>query len=135
MSAPDEPPAKPPPSFGNMGEHHWSKARAGTNEEALDYYRQRSHAPGVAEGGSSRNHYCMQCDGVIPFEHAEPNCPHCGAEITGEARRYFNWVELNEPPRSDLRSLLPLFIGAGLALAAVVVVVVYFVTRAEAAGT
>ena len=70
-----------------LGEDHWSKARAGENEEALDYYRERSKAPGVEEGGGMRNHYCFECDGVIELEYdsREPapktpeSCPHCGA--------------------------------------------------------
>ncbi len=121
---PDEPAAKPAdarraePSFGNMGEHHWSRARAGTNAEALDYYRARSKAPGVAEGGGARNFYCMACDGVIDADAGHARCPHCGAELEGMARRYFNWVEINEPPKSDLRALLP-FLIAGVVLAAV----------------
>lgn len=93
-------------SFGNMGPAHWSRARAGKNREALDYYRQRSRAPGVAEGGGARNHYCMECDGVIPFDHAEPGCPHCGAELEGAVKRFFNWVEIDRPPPSDARALL-----------------------------
>ncbi len=87
---PDEPAAKPAdarraaePSFGNMGEHHWSRARAGTNAEALDYYRARSKAPGVAEGGGARNFYCMACDGVIDADAGHARCPHCDAELEG----------------------------------------------------
>ena len=52
-----------------LGEDHWSKARAGENQEALDYYRERSKAPGVEAGGGLRNHYCFECDGVIELEH------------------------------------------------------------------
>lgn len=103
-----------PPSYGNMSDQHWSKTRAETNRDALDYLRERSKAPGVAEGGGSRNFYCMECAGVIPAEGDPKVCPHCGAPIEGGARRYFNWVEMNEPPRSDLRALLP-WIAAGFA--------------------
>jgi hypothetical protein len=117
VETPDEP--APEKSFGNMGEHHWSRARAGQNAEALDYYRERSRAPGVAEGGGPRNMYCMQCDGVIPLDPppASPPdaCPHCGRAIEGEARRYFNWVELDRAPRSDWRALWP-FVAGGAAL-------------------
>ena len=35
-------------------ERHWSRLREGKNQEAMDYYRQRSKAPGVAEGGGVR---------------------------------------------------------------------------------
>src|SRR5678815_2135980 len=98
-------------SFGAMSDAHWSRARAGTNEEALAYYRERSHAPGVAEGGAERNFYCMRCDGVIAFDHAGGVCPHCGEPLDERARRYFNWVEINEPPKSDLRALMPIVLG------------------------
>jgi hypothetical protein len=112
-------PPKPAPekSFGNMSEQHWSRARAGTNAEALDYYRQRSHAPGVEAGGAERNFYCMQCDGVIPFDFAGASCPHCGVALEGMAKRYFNWVEINEPARSDFKALLPFLVGGALLLA------------------
>ena len=50
-----------------LGDDHWSKSRAGQNEEALEYYRERSKAPGVEGGGGMRNHYCFECDGVIEF--------------------------------------------------------------------
>ena len=119
MSADEESPREgaPEKSFGNISDRHWSRARAGSNEEALEYYRERSRAPGVAEGGGARNHYCMSCDGVIPFEGAGDTCPHCGASLAGVARRYFNWVELDRPPKSDLRALLPFLIGGTVALA------------------
>ena len=87
-------PLPPKKSFGNMGPDHWSRA------------------PGVAEGGAERNHYCMHCAGVIPFDPALKACPHCKEPIEGGVRRYFNWVEMNEPPKSDVGALLVL--GAGL---------------------
>ena len=97
-----------------LGEEHWSKARAGENEEALEYYRGRNKAPGVADGGGARNHYCFECDGVIELEYdsREPapklpsQCPHCGVKLEGGARRMFNWVEIDQPPASDARALL-----------------------------
>jgi hypothetical protein len=94
---------------GRVDEHHWSRGRDERNREALEYYRRRSAAPGVAEGGGSRNHYCMECDGVIPHDHAGASCPHCGASLEGLARRYFNWVEIDRPVQSDARALLPFF--------------------------
>lgn len=100
-----------------MSDAHWSRARTGTNAEALDYYRERSKAPGVASGGAARNFYCMHCDGVIAFDHAGERCPHCDGAIEGGARRYFNWVELNETTKSDARALLPFALG-GLVLVA-----------------
>jgi hypothetical protein len=95
-----------------MGDHHWSRTRRGSNQEALEYYRERSHAPGVAEGGGARNMYCMHCDGVIELGAGITACPHCGAAIEGDAKRYFNWVEIDRAPRSDARALLPLFAAA-----------------------
>ncbi len=89
--------------------------RADRNREAIEYYRLRSRAPGVAEGGGPRNYYCMQCDGVIP--HDQTICPHCGDEAEGGTRRYFNWVEIDAPPQSDLRALSLLALGAVLVLA------------------
>jgi hypothetical protein len=64
----------------------------------------------------------MDCDGVIPLDgEREPqSCPHCGAERSGEARRFFNWVELDRPPASDARALVPLALGGLLLLTLVV---------------
>jgi hypothetical protein len=109
----DEPGRKP--SWGNIGEHHWSRARRDANREALEYYRQRSHAPGVREGGAERNFYCMACDGVIPHAPALERCPHCGAALDPDVKRYFNWVEVDQRTGSDFRALLPVLLG-GLAL-------------------
>jgi len=113
-----------------LGEDHWSKARAGENEEALDYYRERSKAPGVEEGGGPRNHYCFECDGVIELEYdsrqpapkVPETCPHCGAKIEGGARRMFNWVEIDQPPASDARALMMPALGGLLVLAVIAVV-------------
>lgn len=101
-------PLPPVKSFGPMSPAHWSRARAGENAEALAYLRERSKAPGVADGGAERNFYCMKCAGVIPFDLSATACPHCGEPLDEKARRYFNWVEINEPPRSDLAALLPI---------------------------
>jgi len=117
------PPNERAKSFGNMSEHHWSRARAAENREALEYYRRRSRAPGVAEGGAERNYYCMKCDGVIPFEFSGPRCPHCDEPLDGVAKRYFNWVEINEPARSDFKALLPFLVAGALVLAIVLVFV------------
>lgn len=128
---PDEGPPPDPTrkSFGNMSEHHWSRARAGTNEEALEYYRERSQAPGVREGGAERNHYCMNCDGVIPHDPGLATCPHCGVSLAGASKRYFNWVEINEPPPSDLRVMLPLLGGGLLVLSAVAGLLWWWIAR------
>jgi hypothetical protein len=111
-----EPGESKPSSWGPISEHHWSRARRGMNEEALEHYRERSKAPGVAEGGALRNHYCMQCHGVIPLEYDSRvaagaellHCPHCGAELDARVREMFNWVEIDQVPGSDLRAILPL---------------------------
>lgn len=118
----------PEKSFGNMSDRHWSRTREGLNEEALEHYRKRSRAPGVAEGGAARNHYCMECDGVVPLEYdsrdATPTgperCPHCGTQLDERVRAMFNWVEIDQVPGSDLKALLP-FILAGLVLLGVMV--------------
>ncbi|MCE9594492.1 MAG: hypothetical protein K8S98_09880 [Planctomycetes bacterium] len=113
---------KAPPSFGNIGEHHWSRTRKDENREAVDYYRERSKAPGVAEGGGPRNFYCMSCDGVIPFDQAAAVCPHCGAAIEENVKRYFNWVEIAEPAGSDLKALLRIAAPVVLLLVALALV-------------
>jgi len=107
-------------SEDNEGDRKGESDRASRNAEALEYYRRRSRAPGVAEGGEARNFYCMECDGVIPFERAGQPCPHCGADTAGAARRYFNWVEIDRPPPSDLRALLSV---AGVLAAAVALLI------------
>ena len=120
----------PPQGTAPLGEDHWSKSRAGENEEALEYYRERSKAPGVEDGGGMRNHYCFECDGVIELEYdsREPapktpeTCPHCGAKLEGGARRMFNWVELDQPPGSDARALLLPALGGVLVLAVIALI-------------
>lgn len=119
-------PAPPEKSFGNMGPGHWSRARAGENAEALDYYRSRSKAPGVESGGGARNFYCMRCDGVIEFDHTGATCPHCGEPLDEHSKRYFNWVEINEPATSDLKALLPTLIGAAIVLGLAAVLALWF---------
>ena len=112
-----DPPGDPDPkkgpvkSYGNMSPEHWSKTRGERNAEAIDYYRERSQAPGVAEGGGPRNFYCMECDGVIPTDPPLAVCPHCNAKVQGQTRRYFNWVEIDEPPDSDWKVLRPYVLG------------------------
>ncbi len=98
---------QPRKSFGNVDDDHWTRTRVNANEEDIQYLRERSKAPGVADGGEARNFYCMECEGVIPFEEGDLNCPHCGAKVDGTTRRYFNWVEIDTPPQSDLAALLP----------------------------
>jgi len=111
-------------SVGRITDEHWTRARAGQNQEAIDYYRERSRAPGVAEGGGTRAHYCMSCDGVIPLEYDSrraaakelEHCPHCGVELDRNVRRMFNWVEIDQVHDSDAAALLPWFLAAGVLL-------------------
>jgi hypothetical protein len=112
-------------SLGNVSETHWSRSRKDLNQEELEFLRQKSQAPGVAEGGALRNHYCMECNGVIPLEYdsnesreGEPpeHCPHCGAETGGGVRMMFNWVEIDQAPGSDAKALMPFFIAIVLGL-------------------
>ena len=108
MGENDDTPTK---SYGNMSDHHWSKTRGERNADAIRYYQDRSKAPGVAEGGDARNFYCMECDGVIPWDDFQgDSCPHCGAEIEGSARRYFSWVEVDRTPGSD-RTAMAIAVG------------------------
>ncbi|MFT7486712.1 MAG: hypothetical protein ACI9F9_002568 [Candidatus Paceibacteria bacterium] len=111
-------------SFGVNDEKHWATARREMNKDEIEFLRERSHAPGVAEGGGARNHYCMECHGVLELEYdsTEPDaggpaehCPHCGAEIDRSVRMMFNWVEIDQVPSGDLQALLPLLLG-GLAI-------------------
>lgn len=102
-----------PKSYGNMSDDHWSRTRGERNREAIDYYRERGKAPGVAEGGEARNFYCMECDGVVPYDHEGDTCPHCQANIAGRTRRYFNWVEIDQPGEGDFKAVLP-FLAGGL---------------------
>lgn len=117
-------PGEPQHSWGNMSDAHWSRARKDKNAEALEYYRARSKAPGVAEGGDSRNFYCMTCDGVIPHGFRGEHCPHCKAAIDERVKRYFNWVEINEPPSSDFKALIPIAVGS-LSVIVVVALVIW----------
>ena len=113
-------PGAPKNSWGPMSEHHWSRSRGDQNSEALDYYREKSKAPGVAEGGSHRNQYCLNCNGVVPLEYdsrvpldeqaAREACPHCGEPLEGRVRQMFNWVETDQVPTGDARAVLPLLL-------------------------
>jgi hypothetical protein len=107
-------------SFGVDDERHWAKARGDLHQEEIEFLREKSRAPGVAEGGGLRNHYCMECNGVIPLAYdsrasveaeAPESCPHCGAKLEGGVRMMFNWVEMDQVPGSDLRALLPFLAG------------------------
>jgi hypothetical protein len=95
------------------------------NEEALEYLRDRSHKPGVAEGGAARNMYCPSCQGVIPLNYdsrespsgEREHCPHCGTLLDERVREMFNWVEIDQVSGSDARAILP-FLLLGLLLLA-----------------
>ena len=122
------------PSWGNVSDGHWSRSRRSSNREAIDHMRDRSKAPGVAEGGGARNHYCMKCDGVIPSVErdgrpaAPERCPHCGVELDERVRAMFNWVEIDEPPAGDPAALLWLAVAGALAMA-LVGAVAYWILR------
>ncbi|MFT4541698.1 MAG: hypothetical protein ACI841_005170 [Planctomycetota bacterium] len=124
MSSPDENSKSTPKSYGNMSDAHWTRTRLETNVESLKYLRERSKAPGVADGGSHRNHYCMSCNGVIPLEYdsrevadsAPKSCPHCGVTLDSRVRAMFNWVEMDQVPSSDLAVLWPYLLAGGLLL-------------------
>ena len=111
--------AEPAKSYGNISDTHWTRTRLETHGEALEYLRDRSKAPGVREGGSARNHYCMSCNGVIPLEYDSreaasqqaQHCPHCGVELDTRVRAMFNWVETDQVPSSDLAVLWPWLLG------------------------
>jgi len=118
-----------------MSDDHWSRARKGMNAEALEHLRERSHAPGVAEGGGSRNHYCLECHGVLPlaYNQREPadrtkleHCPHCGVEVDPRVHAMFNWVEIDQPPSSDLLALLPILFLGLLAAGGIAMGIYYF---------
>jgi len=114
----DEPTDAPDDVREPAAKLHWSKERVGLHSEARDFYRERSHAPGVAEGGGARSHYCMECGGLLPLNYdrrqaasGDPGtCPHCGVTLDARIRRMFNWVETDQVPASDLKALLPWFL-------------------------
>jgi len=119
------------PEGSPQDEDQWPESRAGRNREAIEFYRERSKAPGVADGGAERNHYCMSCNGVIPlkYDQREPasgppeHCPHCGVELDERVRAMFNWVEIDQVPDSDLKALLvPVLVVLALVVGAIVVV-------------
>ena len=115
----------------------WEGSRRGRPGRPVGVWvcgRARSRAPGVAEGGDLRNHYCLNCHGVIPLQYSmtesadtipEESCPHCGAKLEGNVRMMFNWVEIDQVHGSDLKALLPLLLG-GLALLAALAALLWF---------
>jgi hypothetical protein len=113
-----------------LPDDHWSRTRSERNRETLEYLREKSRAPGVAEGGAERNQYCMQCGGVLPLAYvsSQPadrdrstNCPHCGAEVHPTVRAMFNWVEIDQVPRGDFAALAPWLLGVVLLVGAALV--------------
>lgn len=138
MSEPerDDAPADRGKSFGNIDDAHWSRARREANPEALAYLRERSHRPGVAEGGGARNMYCPACQGVIPIAYdsrvpptgERERCPHCGHELDPRVREMFNWVEIDQVSGSDAKALLLPLLAGILVLALTAWLVVRFWT-------
>ena len=113
-------------SWGDLDERHWTRTRGDRNDSVIEYYQARSQAPGVREGGTWRNQYCMSCDGVLPLSYfqTEPaddevrHCPHCGERLEQRIHRMFNWVEIDQPHDGDLKVFLPWILGLAVALAA-----------------
>jgi hypothetical protein len=121
-------------SLGNISDEHWSRARKELHREEIEFLRERSQAPGVEGGGADRNHYCMECHGVIAlaYDQREPSegsslehCPHCGAELDTNVRMMFNWVEMDQPHGSDLRAIVPILAGVALLVVAVVAALIW----------
>jgi len=134
MSGPDEgwrerDPSEPK-SFGPISDAHWSKKRAGSNRDAIEYMRDRSHAPGVADGGGARNVYCMGCQGVIPFDGSrKPEvCPHCGVALDEHVQAMFNWVEIDDAPTGDFAALVRVA-AIGLAVLTALGVLAWWILR------
>ncbi|MHC4263277.1 MAG: hypothetical protein ACYSWX_12190 [Planctomycetota bacterium] len=112
------------PRSSKLPDEHWSRARSDRNQDTIDFLRERSRAPGVEGGGAARNHYCMECNGVIPLlydrrlahdDRKLTHCPHCGAELDERVQAMFNWVEIDQVSGSDARAMLP-FVGLALLL-------------------
>lgn len=115
-----------------LPEDHWSRTRTDRNAAEIEYLRSKSRVPGMDGAIAERNHYCMECGGVIPllYDRSSPadraaatHCPHCGAELDANVRAMFNWVEIDQVHSSDAAAVLPLALGA-LALVVLVVVAI-----------
>lgn len=100
-----------------LGDDHWSRARTERNAEEIEYLRAKSRVPGMEGEVAERNHYCMECGGVLPLLYdrnrpadraASEHCPHCGAELDANVRAMFNWVEIDQVPSSDAAAVLPI---------------------------
>jgi|GEM_PF-5037412 len=112
-----------------LPDDHWSRSRTERNAAEIEYLRSKSRVPGMDGEIAERNHYCMECGGVLPLRYdrfrpasreAQETCPHCGATLDANVRAMFNWVEIDQVHSSDAAAVLPLALG----LLAVVLVLV-----------
>lgn len=112
-----------------LPDDHWSRSRTERNREEIEYLRSKSRVPGMDGEIAERNHYCMECGGVLPLRYHRADaadraraetCPHCGASLEGNVRAMFNWVEIDQVHSSDAAAVLPI----ALAVLAIVVAIV-----------
>jgi hypothetical protein len=117
-------------SWGRVSDRHWSRKRKGKNRAAIEHMRARSQAPGVAGGGGARNHYCLECNGVIPFDGSAKVlvCPHCGAALDARVQATFNWVEIDDAPQGDFGALVRVA-ALGLAVLVAAALVAWWILR------
>ena len=105
-------------SYGNMSEHHWSKTRGERNREAIDYYRERSRAPGVEEGGGPRTSTAWTATGSSPTTRGSARARTVARSSTARSGGTSTGWEIDRPPASDLRALLPWMVLVAALLAA-----------------
>lgn len=111
---------EPAPRRSLLPDDHWSRSRTERNQQEIEYLRSKSRVPGMDGEIAERNHYCMECGGVLPLRYHRAdaakrdrpeNCPHCGAELDANVRAMFNWVEIDQVHSSDAAAVLPLALG------------------------
>ena len=130
----DEGPNAGAPRDSLLPQDHWSRTRTERNAAEVEYLRAKSRVPGMEGDVAERNHYCMECGGVLPLLYdrnrpadraASEHCPHCGAELDANVRAMFNWVEIDQVPSSDAAAVLPIAFGALVLVVLVVVAIVF----------